>query len=246
MKPWQLALVVLLLVVVLAGAASASDDDYTGFVNSLEDMVSGDDVSTGGSNNGAIVGPPTTVGGDGLVDADPQELADAAGLDVETYALARCLASEHARDPDLYLVCVGWAVRNKADERGQSVLELLTNGAGTAGDGYFGEQKANAGTKYASTAHDPNQRHVVAAAAVMSGSTPDPTGGATHFFSPMSQDDLAEKAAAGDERFRKYAGKDAAYIMRTWAAPGGLYPQGAVPVVPPGIDGRRLTLWRAA
>ncbi|MFL5310777.1 MAG: hypothetical protein ACJ79H_10035 [Myxococcales bacterium] len=219
-------ILVLLLVLVLTGGAA--------------------DTVISAVTNGPIVGPITTIGDDGLVDADPAELAADAGLDVNVYALARCMASEHARDADLYLFCVGWAVRNMAAEQRESVLELLTNGAGSAGDGYFGEQKASAGTKYASTAHDPHQRHVDAAQAVIYGTVPDPTGGATHFFSPMAQDDLAEKAAAGDARFRKYLGKDADFIMRSWAAPGGLYAQGAEPIVPAGIDPRRLTLWRAA
>jgi hypothetical protein len=215
MKRWQLVAIVLVLLFVLGGAA---------------------DTVIGKVTNGPIVGPVTTVGDDGLVDGDPAELAAAAGLDVDTYALARCMASEHPTDPDVYLFAIGWAVRNYAAERGLSVVELLTGGRGTAGDGYFGAQNASAGTKYASTARDPRQRHVDAAQAVISGYVPDPTGGATHFFSPQTQDWLAEHKGA----------KDSETIMRTWAAPGGLYASGAVPVVPDGIDPRRLTLWRQA
>jgi hypothetical protein len=197
--------------------------------------------------NGPRVGPKTVVADDGLINEAPQDLARAAGLDLETYALARCLASEHGQDPDVYLYVVAWAVRNMAIERGVKISRLLTDGAGTNGDGYFGEQKAVAGTKYASTKVDPCERHVRIASTVSAASQDsDPTAGATHFYSPRAQDALAARAAAGDARYAKYAGKDADYIDSTWSAPGGLYAGGAVPVVPPGIDSRVLTLWRAA
>lgn len=192
--------------------------------------------------NGARVGPRTVVRDDGLVDGDPLELATQAGLDLETYALARCLASEHGLAADAYLTAVGWAVRNKAAERGVRISRLLTDGAGTTGDGYFGEQKAAAGTKYASTRVDPDERHVRVAATVTA-SAVDPTGGATHFFSPRAQDALAARAET-DPDYAKYAGHDAAYIEARWSAPGGLYAEGADMVVPPGVDPRVLALFR--
>jgi hypothetical protein len=196
-------------------------------------------------SNGAIVGRTTTPDAEGIIWTPPLELAAAADVDVETYALARCLASEHAADPTPYLRAVGWAVKNKARERRVSLLVQLTDGAGERGDGYFGEQKAKAGTKYASTARDPHERHIEVAREIVYEAIPDFTGGATHFFSPRAQDQLAAKAAAGDERYAKYLGKDAAFIFASWSAKG-LYPGGAVAVVPPGIDGNRLTLWRRA
>lgn len=192
--------------------------------------------------NGARVGPKTVLRDDGLVDGEPLELAAEAGLDLETYALARCLASEHGQDPDVYLSAVAWAVRNMAGERGVRVSTLLTDGAGTGGDGYFGEQKAAAGTKYASTRVDPAERHVRVAAEVMS-SAIDPTGGATHFFSPRAQDALAARAET-DPAYAKYAGHDSAYIEARWSSPGGLYPEGADAIVPAGVDPRVLTLFR--
>lgn len=192
--------------------------------------------------NGARVGPKTVLGDDGLIEGEPLELAGQAGLDLETYALARCLASEHGQDADAYLTCVAWAVRNEAGERGVRVSRLLTDGAGSAGDGYFGEQKAAAGTKYASTRVDPSERHVRVAADVLA-SAIDPTGGSTHFFSPRAQDALAARAET-DTAYAKYAGHDAAYIEASWSSPGKLYPEGADAVVPAGIDPRRLTLFR--
>lgn len=207
--------------------------------------------------NGPRIGPSTMANEDGLIPELPDELALAAGVEVNAYALARCLASEHPRDPTVYLRCVAWAVRNKARERGVSVLQLLTDGAGVAGDGFFGEQKAHAGTKYAATVNDPRRRHVQVAAEVMASPlAADLTRGATHFYSPKAQDSLAAKAAsvkarqdAGEQlttkelTYLKYLGKDAAFIDRSWRGTG-LYPAGAEPVVPVGVDGRQLTLYR--
>lgn len=207
--------------------------------------------------NGTRIGPATTETAEGLVVGDPYALAAAAGVEPNAYALARCLASEHPSDPTAYLRCVAWAVKNKAAERGVTVLQLLTDGAGVAGDGYFGEQKALAGTKYASTRSDPRRRHVqVASEVIGSPSSVDPTGGATHFYSPRAQDALASKAAglkarqeegeeltAQETSYLKYFGKDAAYVDASWRGKG-LYSGGAERVIPPGVDGYTLTLYR--
>lgn len=233
---WSIALVVVLVLFLLAG---------------------GPDIVIDTLENGPRIGPSTIEGNNGLIPDDPQELADAAGVDLGPYALARCLASEHPRDATTYLRCVAWAVRNKAAERGVSVFTLLTDGAGVAGDGYFGEQKAAAGTKYASTVDDPHRRHVQVAQEVMaSPQAADLTGGCTHFFSPRAQDALAAKAQALKDRqdageeltaeekpYLKYLGKDAAFTDANWRAQG-LYPGGAERVVPPGIDSEILSLYR--
>jgi hypothetical protein len=218
-----IAVVVVALVALLIwGGGSGAVDDLVGAVV-----------------NGPRFGPATTLGADGLVADDPNELAAAAGLPLDTYALARALMSEHGLDPDPYLTAVGWAIRNYAAERGQTVAAVLLGGSGNS-RGHFGAQNAAAGKKYASTQQDPRQRHVKVATAVLAAPPlMDPTGGATHFFSPSAQDALASRSASG------YT-KDAASTIATWTAPGYFYPSGAELIVPPGIDGDRLSLFRRA
>jgi hypothetical protein len=134
---------------------------------------------------------------------------------------------------------VAWAIRNYAAERGQTVAAVLLAGNG-ASFGHFGAQNAAAGGKYASTQQDPRQRHVKVASAVLAApKLMDPTGGATHFFSPAAQDALAARSASGYTR-------GAADTIATWTAPGYFYPSGAELIVPPGIDGNRLSLFRRA
>jgi len=183
------------------------------------------------TTNGQLVGPATSLDADGEVDADPGALAQAAEYPVDEYSLARALMSEVGTEGNQYLHAVAWAIRNRAAERGTTITELVT-----APSGLYGRQNAGTGAKFVATGQDPRERHAVVAHLVLTGQVPDPTGGATHFFSPRTQDVLAARDG----------GKDAAAIFAAWAAPGGLYPGGAVPVVPDGIDGNILTLWRRA
>ena len=181
--------------------------------------------------NGALVGPATTLDADGEVDADPGALAQTAGYPLEEYSVARVLMSEVGGQDNAYLHAVAWVLRNKAAEGGSTITELVT-----APSGLYGHQNAGTGAKFVASGQDPRERHAEEAHLVMSGQVPDPTGGATHFFSPRTQDAIAARDG----------GKTAADIFAAWAAPGGLYPEGAVAFVPEGIDGDVLTLWRRA
>lgn len=140
----------------------------------------------------ARVGPKTR-----LVDLDgvqsvpetPNELARAAGLDVETYALSRMLASEgysgdDSRGRAATFVGMAWTVRNAAQASGMPVSHKLTWSNKPAAKWHFGEQI----TRYASTRNDPSEWDVAVARAVLSAEVRDPTGGATMFFDPFVQD----------------------------------------------------------
>jgi hypothetical protein len=218
-----LLVALVLLLLVWLGPGNGSD-----LVGSAIDAVKSPII------NGALVGPATQVGEDGIVPDDPADLAAAAGLDIETYSLARALMSEHGNDPDPYLVAAAWAIKNYAAEQGRTITALLTDGKGTAGDGRYGRQSASAGTKYAATDQDPRERHARFAGEVLALELPDPTGGATHFFSPKAQDALNKRDAS--------RWKPAAELLASWTARGGLYAEGAHVVPVSGVDPYRLTL----
>lgn len=104
------------------------------------------------------VGPsaPTFEGDDGRVRVRgvPAELALAAGLDVETYSLARMVASEAGRQPAQYMLAVAQAAVNEADHQGEQLVKLLTRGGIYGSQGFVG---------YAATSQNPSGRHVAAA-----------------------------------------------------------------------------------
>lgn len=166
---------------------------------------------------GSRVGPATKPDGLGVIRVDPWGLATAAGLDLDTYAVARMLSSEEGNSPGAYKVAVAFAVVNASS--GFPADKLLA-GKGDAA-GFFARQDAryskgggatgHAG-KYASTVLDPRADDVTIARAVVSREVADPTGGATNFFRPGLQDDLFADGRTS---------KDAATVDASWRA-GGL------------------------
>jgi len=145
----------------------------------------------------------------GVVPADPQALADESGYDLETYALARAIASEEGRSSDFVKLCTGWAIRNRANASSGSILTLVTRAKYSPHSGYFGTQRnIEAGTvgyngsdRYCSTANDPYDGDAQIAYAIQTGTLPDPTGGAEYFDRPAHDDNptktAANRAAAG-------------------------------------------------
>lgn len=141
-----------------------------------------------------------TVGG---VPADPGSLASSAGLDLNTYALARMIESEAAiLKNDNARLGVGEAALNYAYRLGKSIGSILLNAKGSA-NGYFGEQGQG---RYASTSRDPSRDSINAAQLAMAGS--NITGGADQWDSPWSYTSPGRAAevaviriAAGKEMF---------------------------------------------
>lgn len=201
--------------IVVLGAA-ASDVDFGSLLGSLV-------------GRGRRVGPRTAINILGVVPQDPQQLADQAGLPLEVYALARMISSENGNDSPAIKLAIAWAALNHAGGADQ-VAAVLLRGRGSA-DGHFARQ--NAGGKYASTALDPFEDDVRIAQAVVSGSVPDPTGGATNFYSPRTQDALAARNVDG-------YGKDAAAVDAAWRA------SGLDPVDVPGVDPDYMRFYRRA
>lgn len=191
---------------------------------------------------GSRVGPSTSPNSLGVIQDDPQSLADSAALDLDVYALARAISSEEGNSPKLQKVAVGWAITNYASGRG--IENVLLAGRGPT-SGYFARQNAryqvgqdsdgnpqyaHAG-KYASTAIDPYQDDVAIATAVLNRSIEDPTGGATNFFSPRVQD-------VGFDAGKPGYTKDSDEVIADWTA------KGLAVVEVPGIDPHELTFFR--
>jgi hypothetical protein len=110
----------------------------------------------------------------------PADLASDAGTDLDTYSLARMIASENGRDSNLIQTAVAWAAANYAEGEGMSISDVLILG------GHYGDQVRN---HYASTRLDPYEGHVAIAEGVLDGTIPDPTGGATNFDAPRGLSD---------------------------------------------------------
>ncbi len=79
--------------------------------------------------------------GTGVVPGTPDELAAAAGLDVETNSLARLIASEEGRSSNTIKAAVAWAVVNHAAQVGKTITDLLTYAKVPAHRGSYGTQR---------------------------------------------------------------------------------------------------------
>lgn len=149
----------------------------------------------------------------GVVPGAPSELAAAAGLDVETYSLARLIASEEGRSSNTIKAAVAWAVVNHATQVGKTITDLLTGAKVAAHRGAYGTQRnidagegggpSGPSDRYASTANDPYDGDAQIAAAVLSGSIADITHGADQFDRPDGERDpdavAADRVASGSE-----------------------------------------------
>lgn len=148
----------------------------------------------------------------GLVDCDPAALAAQAGLDLDTYALARAIASEEGNSSAAVQALVGHAMHNYAVGSGRSIAAVLLRAQNADHDGAFGTQKDleitlgngnHPSDRYASTASDPYEGHAAVARGVLDGTIPDLTGGADQFDRSGSDDNpdkvAAKRAAAGKE-----------------------------------------------
>jgi hypothetical protein len=133
-----------------------------------------------------------TVDENGDIVESPDDLASQASITVgrevstDAYALARNLHSEEASSDQATQAAVAWVAVNVA--RGD-IVGLLTRCKRTSGKGKFGLQTG----RWASTERDPYAGDLEVAEAVLSGTYPDPTNGAIHYFRPTLQDILFRK-----------------------------------------------------
>jgi hypothetical protein len=136
-----------------------------------------------------------SVTGIGIVDETPEELASAQGVSVEVESLARVGQSEETGDGSI--ACM-WATKNQANRRGMSITALVTLDHDDDGNDnkYAGHYSRYHHGRYCSTFKEPSGEMLTAAAAVISGSIPDPTGGAIHWDAPhglLSDHNVADR-----------------------------------------------------
>ena len=139
----------------------------------------------------------------GVAPGAPQDLADQTAYDLETYSLARAIASEEGRSSNATQLAVGWAIKNRSLASSGSVTTLVTRAKYGPHSGFYGTQRNieqgtpgyNGSDRYCSTANDPYDGHAQIALAIQNGTLPDPTGGA-QYFDRAAADDNPEKTAA--------------------------------------------------
>jgi hypothetical protein len=129
----------------------------------------------------------------GVVEDDPQTLADAAGVDLDTYSLARVAQSEEGVKSDRAKIAVMYATKNHSERTGKSITDIVTRGNPKRSDydqanGRYGRQGIH---PYCSTICAPTAATLVLAQSVMDGSAVDETQGAQWFDNPYAQDALA-------------------------------------------------------
>lgn len=147
----------------------------------------------------------------GVAPCRPEQLAELAGLELETYALARMIASEEGSSSREVQALVAHAVKNAAAAAGKTIASKLLRAKLPSHDGFFGTQRNieegtegfNGSDRFASTATDPYEGHAAIAAGVLSGAIPDLTAGATQFDRPSGESDperiAANRIAGGSE-----------------------------------------------
>lgn len=166
---------------------------------------------------------------DGVVQEEPQALADAAGVTLDVFALATVIQSEGASLPEAGRHAIGWAVRNAAGDM-TGVFHKLTSAPARAA-GKFGSQNLG---RYAATSRPPMRVNVDLAKRIAAeGYDDDPTGGADQFDSPDAQDALVK---AGTKGYKKSSAEVAADRITA----------GKEEVLIDGVPRGKLRLWRVA
>lgn len=143
------------------------------------------------------------LGQDGWVEADPRGLAEGAGVNLEVYALASMMTSE-AGSHEMTMIAVGWAAKNRAATRGESIFRTLTRAGKNNARGLFVAHESsglfapqNVGPRYASTRKPPTARALELARQIIDDEIADVTDGCTQFDAPTAQDALLACATKG-------------------------------------------------
>jgi len=128
----------------------------------------------------------------GIVQEDPQTLADAAGVNLEVYSLARVGQSEEGLSSDRAKIAVMYACKRHADKQGKSITEVVTAGNPKRSDyeeanGHYGRQGIH---PYCTTIATPTSNTIALAQSVYDEVAIDETEGAQFWDNPHTQDVL--------------------------------------------------------
>lgn len=174
-------------------------------------------------------------GTDGVVRCDPERMRQAAeaflretgffprskSLSFDVYAMARNIKSEAGSGTGSEKLAIGEALINRAREKGVSMFSLMSRG------GFFSRQRGC--SPCVSSRQDPEVEDIIAAELVLAGKSGGIARGATHYFSPRSQNASFRRGTTS---------KDALTIYNSWTGGGDLL---AWVGYVPGIDlGRQM------
>lgn len=124
----------------------------------------------------------STLGSDDFIIEDPQMLANQANLPLDTYSLARVIASETGSSENITeKIAIGWVVKNEANYRKISVSNLITRS--NKGNGRYGKQRQG---RFVGSSLDPYERDAEIASNVLA-SISDPTAKSVRFFNQKAQ-----------------------------------------------------------
>jgi hypothetical protein len=158
----------------------------------------------------------------GIVEADPDGLARAAGTPLDQYALASAMQSEERTDKGR--LAVGRAIWNAVkQDRDEIVGKLLPHG-------HFASQEQG---QYAATHKPPTARTLGLAAAIIEGRVPDMVHGAVQWDAPLLQDRMHQLYLQSPRVYPHYRFSSAEIAQRRTKA-------GAHEIKVPGVPATRF------
>lgn len=132
-------------------------------------------------------------------------------LPLETYAVARNVASEAGTGTIAEKVAIAEAAYHRAREAGRPMLSFMLK------DGkYFGRQRGR--NPAVATSRDPKWEDIAIASLVAQGKTDNFARGATHYFSPRAMDALHRKGRVDVDRWGLYERWTKSYGL-AWVGP---------------------------
>lgn len=164
----------------------------------------------------------TNAGPDGTINDNPTDLAAQAGTNLDTYALARLIASEDGNADQTTKTAIALAAMNYfKNVRKSSPSKVLLYSKYSGGMGKFGKQSQG---RYAGTSQDPHEDDLRIAKMVASGQTADFTGGANHWMHPGSQSSAYYQKAIQADYLAQGRGtvkvSSAQEVLQKWQAHG--------------------------